>query len=187
VFGLVIKLFGLTGRDYEDAISDAVRGVAKLGSAKKLQYRPSAALLALLERRLRRWRDDSHAGHEHAGAVLRRHLGDAVTCPGIGNAPHKFWVFPILAEDPPAMIAALRKAGFDGANLPRSATVAPPEDRPDLDPATAREALAKLVILPCYPKMPAGELERQAAVVRTAAAAVRIAAPSGDDLESNAA
>lgn len=186
-FGFVIKLIGLTGRDYEDTISDAARGVAKLGSAKKIRYQPSAALLALQERRLRRWHADSHAPHVHAGELLRQFLGDAVTCPGIRNTPHKYWVFPILAEDPPAMISALRDAGFDGANLPRSATVAPPEGRPDLDPTTARQALAKLVILPCYPGMPTAELEREAEVVRTAAAASRAKAPPGGELESNAA
>ena len=164
-----------------------MRGVAKLGSTKKIRHQPSAALLALLERRLSHWRDDSHAPHEHAGKLMRRYLGDAVTCPGIGNTAHKYWVFPILAEDPPAMISALRNAGFDGANLPRSATVAPPKGRPDLDPATAREALAKLVILPCYPGMPTAELERQAEVVRTAAAAGRATAPKGGDFKSNAA
>ena len=187
VFGILIKLVTLTGREYEDTISEAVRGVAKLGSAKKIRYRPSAALLALLERRLRRWRADAHAPQVRAGELLRRNLGDAVTCPGIRNASHKYWVFPILAEDPPAMISALRDAGFDGAKSPRAATIAPPDDRPELDPTTARQALAKLVILPCYPAMPTAELVRQAEVVRTAAAAGRKTAPTGSELTTNPA
>ena len=65
------------------------------------------------------------------------------------------------------MTAALRAAGFDGATLRRSATVAPPEDRPKLDPVAAREALAHLLVLPCYDGIPDKELQRLADVVRS--------------------
>jgi hypothetical protein len=63
-------------------------------------------------------------------------------------------------------MAGLRGQGFDGAILRRSATVAPPEDRPKLTPVNARDALSKLVILPCYGGIPESELRRQADAVR---------------------
>ena len=63
------------------------------------------------------------------------------------------------------MIAALRKEGFDGATLSRSEAVAPPDDRPELDPEVARTVLAQMVILPCYEGIPSDELAREAKTV----------------------
>ena len=40
--------------------------------------------------------------------------------------------------------------------------VAPPADRPELEPATARRVMANVVYLPCYPEMPEIERERLA-------------------------
>jgi dTDP-4-amino-4,6-dideoxygalactose transaminase len=88
-----------------------------------------------------------------------------VVCPGIKNPLHTFWVFPILTEKPNEMIAALRKEGFDGATLSRSEAVAPPDDRPELDPEVARTVLAQMVILPCYEGIPPDELAREAKTV----------------------
>jgi dTDP-4-amino-4,6-dideoxygalactose transaminase len=166
VFSAINWGFGLFGRDYEDTISDAVRGVAKLGSSKKLRFRPAAATLKLLLRRLRRWRDDTIAERTRIGERLRDYLGDAVPLPGTANAQHSYWVFPILAKEPLQLIAAMRREGFDAANLPRSQTVAAPEDRPELEPATAAQTLSELVVLPCYPGMPDSELKREAELVR---------------------
>jgi len=123
-------------------------------------------MLALLERRLTRFRSGDFAGRLAAGRVLAEALDGAVECPGLDNPVHNFWVFPILVDEPEAVMAALRREGFDGATLRRSATVAPPPDRPKLDPAIARAALARLVILPCYGAMPESELRRQAQLVR---------------------
>ena len=61
-----------------------------------------------------------------------------------------------------------------GCNLPAVSLLrAVLEDRPDLAPATASQAMRELVVLPCYDAMPEHELERQAALVR------RHAVPSG--------
>ena len=53
MFGWVAGIFRLKGEDYEDAISDKVREVASLGSAKKIRQQPSTALCAMMHRRLR--------------------------------------------------------------------------------------------------------------------------------------
>lgn len=165
MFGWVAKIFSLKGQDYEDAISDKVREVASLGSAKKMRLQPSAALCAMMHRRLRAWKKEHLSGRIQAGESLLASLENVVVCPGIKNPLHTFWVFPILAEKPNEMIAALRKEGFDGAILSRSEAVSAPDDRPELDPAVAKTVLAQMIILPCYEGMPPDELAREAKTV----------------------
>ena len=173
VFGLLFRAFQALGKDYEDPVSEAVRNVAKLGSSSKLRKRPSATLLAVLERRLLRWQEGSLEEQARLGAHMRDLLGNSVTCPAAVNAVHNYWVFPILADDPLGLIRSLRKAGFDGANLPRSQAIAAPPGRPDLDPKTAKDALARLVVLPCYPGMSEADLALQAQIVRQEARPAR--------------
>ena len=166
IFGWVAKIFRLRGHDYEDAISDKVREVASLGSAEKIRHQPSTALYAMLYRRLREWRKDHLKGRMRSGKTLLSLLQHAVICPGIQNSLHTYWVFPILVEKPDEMITALRGKGFDGAILSRSEAVAPPDDRPELDPKIARTALSQMVILPCYESIPPQELSREAQIVK---------------------
>ena len=165
LFGWVAGLFRLKGEDYEDAISDKVREVASLGSAKKMRQQPSTALCAMMYRRLRAWKKEHLNGRIQAGESLLALLKNVVVCPGIKNPLHTFWVFPILAEKPNEMIAALRKEGFDGAILSRSEAVSAPDDRPELEPEVAKTVLAQMIILPCYAGMPADELAREAKTV----------------------
>lgn len=165
VLGIVTRFFQMRGEDYEDSVSDAVRNVAPLGSSKRIRNRCSAPMLAVLQRRLTRFSPEDFSGRIEAGRFLLEQLDGAVVCPGTRNPIHNFWVFPILVDDPEAVMAELRRQGFDGATLRRSATVAPPEDRPKLAPVNARDALSKLVILPCYGGIPESELRRQADVV----------------------
>jgi len=168
VLGIVARFFRMRGEDYEDSVSDAVRNVARQGSSKKIRKRCDAPMLAVLQRRLTRHRPDDFSNRVEAGRFLLEELSDVVVCPGTRNPIHNFWVFPILVDDPESVMAALRGQGFDGATLRRSATVAPPADRPKLEPVKAKEALAKLVILPCYGGISKSELRRQAEVVRRA-------------------
>lgn len=165
VFGLINRVFRARGKDYEDSVSNSVRGVAKLGKNKQLRFQPSNAMLAMLDRRLRLWRDGSLAARTATGEELHELLADRVLQPATANRIHTYWVFPILVDEPLKMIRRLRDEGFDGANLPRSQAVAAPEDRPELAPDTASGALSRLLILPCYPGMPRAELEREASVV----------------------
>ena len=165
VFALIHRLFSAGGKDYEDSVSNSVRGVAKLGNSKRLRYQPADSMLALLDRRLRTWRDGSLSTRRRVGQDLSLLLGDGVTQPALENPVHTYWVFPILVDEPGKLIRRLRDSGFDGANLPRSEAVAAPDGRPELTPEVARDALARLLILPCYPGLPRAELEREARLV----------------------
>jgi dTDP-4-amino-4,6-dideoxygalactose transaminase len=162
VFGLVAKAFRRLGRDYEDPISDAVRGVAPLEGERALRFQPPAPMLALLRRRLLRHDAARAAARVRAARALHARLEGRLACPAAGEAQHAFWVFPILVDEPRAVMERMRRAGFDVADLRRSAAVDPPAGRPELEPAVARRALARLLVLPCYPAMPPSELAREA-------------------------
>ena len=176
VLGVLTRALRAAGRDYEDALAESVRGVARLGSEAQIRRRCPAAMLALLERRLLRFEPARFAPRIRAARRLLELLEGVVVCPGAGHPLHHFWAFPILVDDPGAVMHALRHAGFDAATLRRSATVAPPADRPRLDPVVAREALARLLVLPCHAGIPDRELRRLAAVIRRACAAPPIRA-----------
>jgi dTDP-4-amino-4,6-dideoxygalactose transaminase len=165
VFAVLTRALRSVVNDYEDTVGDAVRGVAKLGQPSTLRKRPAAAMLAVLLRRLRHWSKGDLRGRIGAAEALDRHLRQGVLRPATANPVHTYWVYPILAEEPKAAIAELRRAGFDGAQQTRSQAVAPPADRPELDPRVAREALARLIILPCYPAIPEAEIAREAEIV----------------------
>ena len=169
VLGTVEWSFRVRGKDYEDAVTDAVRGVAKLGTANKIRTRCAAPLLALMKRRLTEFHPDGLAPRRRTARLLLDNIKDHVTCPGASNDDHNFWAFPVVVKDPHHVMATLRRAGFDAATLRRSATVRAPEDRAHLEPVVAKEALSRLVVIPCYPEMRDTEIERLASILCEAA------------------
>ena len=57
--------------------------------------------------------------------------------------------------------------GFgDSSNLPRSQAVKAPADRPELTATITAQALAQLIVAPCYASMPDSELRRQAKLIK---------------------
>ena len=168
----IYKFFHKRGMDYEDSVSDKVRNVAPLGSSKKLRSRPSLGMLRLMDRRMRLHRPVELEERAAQGRRLRDLLGDSVVLPGQANETHSYWVFPILVDEPKAYIDRLREKGFDCADLPRSQAVAAPEDRPQLAPRIASQALADMVVVPCYPGMPDSEIIREAEVIREVASEI---------------
>ena len=163
------RIFDALGKDYEDTLSDPVRNIAKLGKANEIRKRPSAPMLAMLERRITSFRDEQLEARRACGRLMLDLLRDDVFCPGRANAIHNFWAFPVIVDDPGELMRVLRSEGFDAATLRRSEAVAPPEDRPELAALDATRAMAGLVVLPVYPKMPVDELVRQAQLVRQVA------------------
>ncbi|MBX6321649.1 MAG: DegT/DnrJ/EryC1/StrS aminotransferase family protein [Rhodospirillaceae bacterium] len=173
---LVHRYFTLRGLEFDTTVGDAVRNVARLGNAKRLRKRPSAPMLALLERRLRTFSPARLAARTAAGERLRAALGQSLTVPGAACPNRTHWVFTVLVEDPAAAMVWLRAAGFDASNMPRIRAVDPPPGRPDLAPVTARHLLKHLLVLPCYAAMPPRALAREAEVVKRIAGRLEPAA-----------
>jgi dTDP-4-amino-4,6-dideoxygalactose transaminase len=65
-------------------------------------------------------------------------------------------VFPVAVPDPAALVAALRNAGFDAATATSSIAAVGGSGAPRI----AQELMSRIVFLPVYPELPAGELDR---------------------------
>jgi dTDP-4-amino-4,6-dideoxygalactose transaminase len=144
--------------------------------ARWLRRRPSAPLLALLERRLRRFDTGRLERRRVAGARVAAGLPQTLEHPGSALADSTHWVFPVLGSDPDALVAALRKAGFDATRGTSAiAAVDPPADRPEREPHEARRLMEHIVFLPVYPELSARTLDQLATAV---AAAEHPAAPA---------
>jgi perosamine synthetase len=71
VLGAIHRYYRRRGKDYEDALADRVRDVAPLKTEKNLRYQPSAAMLALLNRRLEKFDVESVCRRTKKGETLR--------------------------------------------------------------------------------------------------------------------
>ena len=137
--------------------------------ARWLRRKPSAALLALLERRLRRFDTGRLDRRRAAGARVIAGLPSGLERPGSALADSTHWVFPVLASDPDALVAVLREAGFDATRGTSAiAAVEPPADRPEREPHEACRLLERIVFLPVYPELSTRTLDRLAAAVAAA-------------------
>ncbi|MBI2190924.1 MAG: DegT/DnrJ/EryC1/StrS family aminotransferase [Planctomycetes bacterium] len=166
VYRLLVSACNSLERDHDRLINAATRGFPGPGFFERIRRQPSAPLLALLERRLQRFDPRLLDRREDRGRALARLLPEALPAPGAELPHHTFWLFPVLAADPGRLILALRSAGFD-ATQGQSLTVVPtPPGRSDLDPVVARQSLARMVHLPCYPGMREADLRRMAEVLR---------------------
>lgn len=172
VLAAIYRFYNAKGEDYEDKLADRVRDVAPLKTAKNMRFQPSVTMLHLMNRRLARFDMEQVSARQRKGERLSGLIGTSVVQPAQANAHHDYWVFPLLVSEPRKFIEALRREGFDAADLPRSQHIAAPQDRPGLDPKTAAAALRDLIVVPCYEAMSDRELVRQAAVIKRIAAGV---------------
>lgn len=169
-FTVLVRLAKLVGFDVDRFVSQTVRAFkARAGDVdaaftRWLRRRPSAPLLALLERRLRRFDTARLDGRRRAGALVSAHLPPALERPGTGLADSTHWVFPVVSEDPVALVRALRAEGFDAAQGTSAIQVVEPAPR-GAEPTEARRLMGGVVFLPVYPELPDATLVRLAEVV----------------------
>lgn len=134
-----------------------------------LRRRPSAPLLALLERRLRRFAMARLDRRRASGTRVATALPPELERPGSALRDSTFWVFPVLVNDPAGLVAALREAGFDATRGTSAiAAVEPPPERPERAPAEANRLLAGIVFLPVYPELSPETLDRLVDALRRA-------------------
>ena len=147
--------------DLDRLVSGAARNFPAENLVDHLRQQPSAPLLKML---LRRWR-----GYD-AGRLQQRMkngqlLAECLEHRGVLDHQasfNNFWVFPILVDDPAGVVALMRSLGFDATSRTRLTVVAPPDDRPELEPLNAAWTLARIVFLPWYPELPPRLLTRMA-------------------------
>jgi dTDP-4-amino-4,6-dideoxygalactose transaminase len=166
MYWLFARCLSATGRDLDDTVSHAVRGFPGDALAQLIRRRPSAPLLALLSRRLRRFDGERIEARRGAGDRLAAGLPQDVARPGAGARNPTHWVFPVVSHDRAALISTLRRAGFDAAPATSGiVSISPPSNRPGLHPTRAAQLLASIVFLPAYPELGDRELDRLASTV----------------------
>jgi dTDP-4-amino-4,6-dideoxygalactose transaminase len=168
VYGALARLV-----DLDRLVARSVRGFPGADDHlfERLRARPSAPLLATMERRLRRLDLERIAARARAGEELAALLTPRLARPGAGAERRTHWVFPVVAADPQAFVAALRGAGFDAARGTTSIGVVPaPPDRQELEPHQARRLMRNVVFLPAYPAVGGRRRRRLAEAVSAARA-----------------
>lgn len=165
-YTLFCRACRLLGVDRDQIVSRSVRGFAGGDLLAKIRRQPSAALLALLGRRLSRSSraavDQRMASARHAAAQL-----PLVQRPGDQAHDHSHWVFPILHAAPEELIAHLDACGFDATCGTSSLCVVdPPPDRPETLPAEAQAAFRRSLYLPMGGEMSREEIDRLARSVQ---------------------
>ncbi|MFY9580203.1 MAG: DegT/DnrJ/EryC1/StrS family aminotransferase [Gaiellaceae bacterium] len=152
------RVLALRGRDLDNVVVASVRGF-RADILTRIRRRPSSPLLALMERRLRRFDHRRLEGRTQLAQHMAALLPQAVERPGSRACGATDWVFPVLADNPPRLRKELRRAGFDSSTATTSIAAVPaPADRPELAPAVAESMLARVIFLPVYPELREGEV-----------------------------
>jgi perosamine synthetase len=168
-YWLLERSLRFVGRDLDSFVNGAVKGFPGPDLVPRLRKQPSAPLLALLERRLRRFDRARLERRGRLGEYVAANLPDAYFHLGRAALDRTHWVLPVVAPSPASLTASLRRAGFDAATRTSSlASVAPPADRPHLEPDTAARIMDGIVFLPVYPELDDLEVDRLLAAVSEA-------------------
>lgn len=162
VFTLFVLGCKASGASHDAVISGSVRGFAGPGFFEKIRQQPSAPLLRLLERRFRNF-DRSTIVKRTALARQAIDLMPALERPGDEASVHTYWVFPVLHDDPERLIHHLWARGIDATRGASSlCVVAPPADRPEVNPVESIEMFARLLYVPTYAGLESRDVERLA-------------------------
>jgi perosamine synthetase len=163
VYALFARALAATGRDLDAVVNGSVKGFRGSELIRRIRRRPSAPLLALLARRLRRFDVARLEARARAGERIAAALPAHVRRPGQDAVDPTHWIFPILAADRDGLVSQLRRDGFDATTATSSIDAVPtPPDRPDLQPTRAERAIAEVVFVPAYPELGDDELDRLA-------------------------
>ena len=172
-YALFVRGTAALGKDHDVVIQGSVRGFAGGEFFEKIRHRPSAALCALMLRRLRASGGARVRARAAVGEALRARVGRAAEVAGDEAPFRSHWVLAVACDDPDRLVALAREDGFDATRAATLRAVPPPPDRPELAAREAERLVARLVYLPVYPELPERAIERLAEVVRRSAAAPR--------------
>jgi dTDP-4-amino-4,6-dideoxygalactose transaminase len=135
---------------------------------RRIRRRPSHPQLALLARRLTHPNEARLKRRARAGEALGAALGEQVRRPGAAARVHTHWTFPILCEQPDALMRHLWTQGFDATRGEGSLTVVDtPDERPQARAPRAAALMDEILFVPAYPEMPERSRQRLAEVLLT--------------------
>ena len=174
-YGLLLRGLALSGRDADAFVNGLVKAFPhRLDDAsttdeflRRLRRAPSAPLLRLMRRRLRRFDHERLARRATYGELAGATLPVTLKQPGRLALDRTHWVFPVLAADPDALVRELRDAGVDAARGTSSIdaiTGAGPI------PTRACAVMDRIVFVPVYPELGEAGVTRHLDALREAAA-----------------
>ena len=168
-YGRLARACDRFGYDLDALLSGAVRAFPSRESEtpffRRLRHGPSAALLAMLSRRLRTFDRERLARRAAAGERLAGRLPAEAVRPGGSSLSRTHWLFPVVVPDPEALILGLRGHGLDASRATSSiGVVEAPAGRPS--PTEASHMMSGVVFLPVYPELPPRAFDAMADLVR---------------------
>jgi len=145
VFACFARLCAWRGHDLDELLHAATRGFPGNEFLVRLRRRPSAGLLALLERRLARPERSEARAKRAIGEALLAELGAGVEVHGRSARERHHWVFALGVDEPAQLVTRLRAAGFDASARSSLVALAPAGGEA---PAASRRLLERLVYVP---------------------------------------
>lgn len=147
-------------------LNNSIRVFGGADEAKKFRRQPSYPLLALLERRLKRFDQGSIARRKAAAETVIAHLPTWLRRPGENAPVHNYWTFPLEVSDSAALMKHLRTKGFDSINGYSSFIIPDaPEGFEEYRADEARSMMDKVLYLPVHTGLSQQELIRLAEAV----------------------
>src|SRR5215211_621319 len=167
-YGMLARACTRFGSDLDALVRGVVRGFPPPEPAatffRHLRHRPSAPLLAMLFRRLRSFDGERLTRRASTGERFARRLRVADLHPGKRSLQRTHWLFPVVIEDPEALVAGLRRHGQDASRATSSiAVVEAPPGRSS--PAEASLMMSGIVFLPVYPELPSQAFDVMAGLI----------------------
>jgi perosamine synthetase len=172
-YGLLARACRRLGSDLDALVNGVVRGFPPREPAAmflwRLRHRPSAPLLAMLSRRLRTFDGERLARRASTGERFARRLRVVDLHPGRHSLHRTHWLFPVVVEDPEALIVGLHRHGLDASQATSSiAVVEAPAGRSS--PTEASLMMSGIVFVPVYPELPSQAFDVMAGLVNECAA-----------------
>lgn len=147
-------------------LNDAIRVFGGQDEVKKFRQKPSYPMLALLERRLKRFETSSIARRNATAETVIERLPPSLRRPGENAPVHNHWIFPVEVSDPVALMKHLRTLGFDSINGYSSFIIPePPEGFEGFRAAEARSMMENVLYLPVHTGVSKKELIQLAEAV----------------------
>ena len=163
-FGPLMRMLNTVGPGHDAVIQRLTRGFPGPGLLSRIRRRPSSALVRTLGDRLDEGENPIRRRIEPANRLIAG-LGGACI-PTSQAEEHSYWLVPVLAPNPSALVDHLAAAGFH-ATQGRSFAVVEHDDPDDGPPPKgARTLFDHAVFLPFDPAMPGPVLDSLAAKVR---------------------
>jgi dTDP-4-amino-4,6-dideoxygalactose transaminase len=156
-----------SGRDLDQLLHAATRGFPGPDFLQRLRRRPSAPLLALLERRLCRPSASQAARRRSWGEALLAEIGERIEVFGRHARERHHWVFAVGCSEPDQLVRVLRAAGFDATA--RSSLVPVVPTGGGAPPEASRALLERLVYVPLAPRAPTEARAELARILRSSA------------------